>query len=262
MIAALWRRLHAGEPALALFGLLMLLAMLPALVALGLDERTLRGVPVWIKPLKFMASLALLAWTLAWFWDLVAPAARRHPALRAAVVTVWLTGGFEIAYITLKAARGEASHYNLTDPLHSALYTSMGVAAVLLTATQAVLAWAIWRRGRADVAPAWRRTVAVALAGGFVLGTIAGGMLGGVPPPSGSGLPLLGWHWGGDLRPAHFIGLHLTQVLPLVAWALRRLPVGQARAGTWLAGGAWTVAWVVAMGIGLDGAVDLQPPAT
>ena len=48
-----WRE---REPRLFAFGLLMLVLMLPAGLALGLDDRTLRGVNVWIKPLKFMAA--------------------------------------------------------------------------------------------------------------------------------------------------------------------------------------------------------------
>lgn len=45
------------------FALLFLALMVPAAVAMGLGDRLLRGVNVWVKPLKFMAALALLALT-------------------------------------------------------------------------------------------------------------------------------------------------------------------------------------------------------
>jgi len=51
---------------LTLFALLMLVAMLPAAIALGLDTRTVHGVDVWVKPLKFMAALALFSFSTAW----------------------------------------------------------------------------------------------------------------------------------------------------------------------------------------------------
>ena len=54
--AALWAELRRREPTLALFALMMALAMLPTLVAWGLDDRLVRDVNVWVKPLKFMAA--------------------------------------------------------------------------------------------------------------------------------------------------------------------------------------------------------------
>lgn len=52
----------------------------------------------------------------------------------------------------------------------------------------------------------------------FVLSTISGFLLGGIQPPAGSGLPLVGWHFYKDIRPAHFLGVHAQQVIPL--WAI------------------------------------------
>ena len=52
-IAALSSLWHL-EPRLVAFALILLAALLPAAIGLGLDERTLRGVNVWVKPMKFM----------------------------------------------------------------------------------------------------------------------------------------------------------------------------------------------------------------
>jgi hypothetical protein len=52
----------------------------------------------------------------------------------------------------------------------------------------------------------------------FVLSTVSGFMLGGNQPPAGQGLPIVGWHMVKDIRPAHFLGVHAQQLIPL--WGL------------------------------------------
>lgn len=248
--AALWRR----EPRLVAFACLMLAMMLPAAIALGLDERVLRGVNVWAKPMKFMASVALLALTTAWFAPLLPDAVRRSRAFGLLVWTVIATGGFEVVYITLQAALGQASHYNVGDPFHAAMYTLMGTGALLLTATQPWLAWLIWRHGERRVAPAYRLGVLLGLGLTFVLGASVGILLGGGQPASGVGLPVVGWSRSmGDLRVAHFVGIHAGQVLPLAGFVLARWRPGAAVAGVWGVTALWTALWAWTLWQALSG---------
>lgn len=247
---ALWRR----EPRLVAFALLMLALMLPAAIGLGLDERVLRGVNVWVKPLKFMSSVALLALTTAWFAPLLPAAVRRGRAFSLLVGTLIATGGFEVGYITLQAALGEASHYNVGDPVHALLYTLMGLAALVLTATQPWLAWLIWRHGERRVAPSYRLGVLLGLGLTFVLGASVGILLGGAQPASGVGLPVVGWSRSmGDLRVAHFVGIHAGQVLPLAGFALARWRPGAAVAGVWGVTALWTALWAGTLWQALSG---------
>jgi len=238
--ASLWRR----EPRLVAFALLMLALLLPAAIGLGLDERTLRGVNVWVKPMKFMASVAVLALTTAWFTPLLPDAVRRGRAFSGLVWTLIITGGFEVVYITLQAALGQASHYNVGDAFHATMYSLMGGAAMVLTATQPWLAWLIWRHGDRRVAPAYRQAVLLGLVLTFALGASVGMMLGGGTPATGAGLPVVGWSRSmGDLRVAHFIGIHAGQILPLAGFALARWTPHLALPGVWLASAAWTALW-------------------
>jgi hypothetical protein len=248
--AGLWRR----EPRLVAFALLMLALMLPAAIGLGLDERTLRGVNVWVKPMKFMASVALLALTTAWFTPLLPDALRRGRGFSALVWTLILTGGFEVAYISLQAGLGQASHYNVGDPFHATMYTLMGGAAMVLTATQPWLAWLIWRHGDRSVAPAYRQAVLLGLVLTFMLGASVGMMLGGGPPATGAGLPVVGWSRSmGDLRVAHFLGIHAGQVLPLAGFALARAWPRAAVPGVWIAAALWSALWAAALQQALAG---------
>lgn len=252
-----------GEPALSLrqrqstlfaFGLLLLVLMLLAALGLGLDERTLRGINVWVKPMKFMASVSMLAFTTAWFIGQLDPRVRHGRSVRWLVATLIATGGFEVAYITLQAALGQASHYNVGDAFHGAMYTLMGLGAMLLIATQLVLGGLLWRHGLPQLASAYRLSAVLGLVLTFLLGASAGGMLGGVQPPTGPGLPLLGWSTvAGDLRVAHFVGIHAGQVLPALGalTVLLRLP----RAGAVVMAGtlAWTLLWAWTFAMAMAG---------
>lgn len=255
---ALVGELMRREPLLTRFGLVLWLLAIPTLMALSVDERTLRDVSVWLKPFKFMVSVGLFALTTAWFVGLLPQARRTSWPVRGIVATIVAAGSFEIGYITLQAALGSASHYNVGDPLHAALYSLMGLGAVALVATQPVLAVQIARHGRLDAGRHWRLAVIAGLWLTAILGGISGGLLSGLQPPSGAGLPLVGWQLRGDLRPAHFIGLHAHQLLPLAALACGGLAPARAR-GVVIGSIVVLVAgWGLAMAVGLSSSPPLQ----
>ena len=257
-----WRsELFAREPRLALYGTVVLLLLLPMLVAWGLDDRTLRDVNVWIKPIKFAFSIAVLALTTAWFIGHLPIA---HRSGRAIDWIVWLligTGSFELAYITLQAGLGEASHYNVGDALHGAMYTLMGLAALVLTATQPMLAWQLYRHPDPGRPAVYRHAVLIGLVLTFVFGASVGMLLGGLEPPSGGAaggatLPLLGWSLGGgDLRPAHFVGIHAEQVLPFIGFAAAASGMARARWVVWASTAAYTALFTLLVVWGLVGRV-------
>ena len=260
-LLALWREAVRRECALTFLALFMALALVPTLIAMGLDGRELRGVSIWAKPAKFMASLSLFAISTAWFIGLLPPAPRRSRSVRLVVWTILVAGVAEVGYISLQAALGQASHYNVNDRWHLLAYQLMGLGAMSLMLTQPLLAWQIVRHGDAGVPLVWREAVVLGLLMTFVLGVGAAVPLASAQPPIGAGLPVLGWHLaGGDLRPAHFIGSHAQQFVPwagaLMLWAWP----SRARAGLWLFALAYSGLWGAAWLRGLHGAVWLPPP--
>ena len=256
-----WAEALRRERTLTLFALFMALAMLPTLMALGLDERQLRGVSIWAKPLKFMASLSLFAVSTAWFVGLLAPAQRTSRAIQGVVWTIVIAGAGEVGYISWQAALGQASHYNTTSLFHKVAYQLMGLGALSLMLTQPVLAWQIVKHGAADLNPAWRDAVVLGLVMTFILGVAAAAPLASAQPPAGAGLPVLAWHLGGgDLRPAHFIGSHAQQFIPVLGCLLLLAWPARARMALWLVAAGYTGLWLMALLRGLNGAVWLPPP--
>lgn len=249
--------LWARERRLALYGALMLALLLPMAVAWGIDERMLRGASVWLKPMKFALSTAVLAFTSAWFVGHLVPAQRQG---RAVDRIVWLligAGTFEVGYITLQAALGQGSHYNVGDAFHGAMYTLMGIGALALTATQPMLAWQLRRHADPARPAAYRLAVQLGLVLTFVLGATVGGLLSELQPPDaslGQTVPLLGWPLGGgDLRPAHFIGIHAEQWVTLAGLAAAALAPRSATRWVWAAAAGYGLIFAAAVAWGLIG---------
>ena len=234
---------------LLVYSVLMCVALgLTYLYSLG-DERTLRGIGIWSKPMKFMAATALFAWTTVWVTHLANAAITHGRAYKGICALLLVTSLFEVAYISYQGANGSASHYNTSDLWHAMLFGLMAIAAVGLTATQGWLAWEIWKARGTYGLSVTARAVIIGLTFTFVLSTISGFLLGGNQPPAGPGLPVVGWHLQNDIRPSHFLGVHAHQFIPLMGILAILFSETYARriliSGSALYVGAWGVlTWV------------------
>jgi len=243
-------QLFARQSRLAAFGL--------ALIALGtilalaqiFDARTLNGANVWLKPAKFAFSIAIFALTAAWFFGYVRPERRRSAPMRGTVAMVIAAGTFELAWIAWQAAHGLASHFNTDTIFYAVMYGLMGLFAVLLVGTALPLAWEIARRP----APGLRPDFVLAVVTGLVLTFLIGGTMGGYMSAQsshavgaeGGGVPMFGWNrLGGDLRIAHFMGIHAEQAIAMLGLMVSGLPVARARMIVLAGAAAWTIATLV-----------------
>ena len=227
---ARWRRFRKASPALALGAAVFLGLAVLVLLPLALDARQWQGTSTWLKPWKFFVSIALQLLTMALLAGAISPAGLARRSTRVWTVVALASAAFEAAYITLMAALNQGSHYNVASPLLATMYSLMGVGAVSLSASAAAFGVQVMRLPRAGLAPALRWGFGIALVVGALLGTLTGAYMGSQPShwvggvhSDAGGLPLLGWsRSGGDLRIAHFVGLHAMQGLALVAWCLHR----------------------------------------
>lgn len=217
-IALEWQSLSWASKFLVSYGLIMLLALVFCYVWSLSDHRLIREVGVWVKPMKFMLSTALFALTTVWVLKVAHSDLDQMPVYPWIVALLVLTSLFEVVYISYQASQGSASHYNVSDPFHAFMFGVMAVAAVGLTFSQAWLAWEIWNEQKGADLRVETLGVIIGLTMTFVLSTISGFMLGGNQPPSGQGIPIVGWHLYKDIRPAHFLSVHAQQLIPL--WGL------------------------------------------
>ena len=210
-------------------GLLMIASCIVFLPAMILDPRTLDNSPVWIKPQKFNLSLAVHALTLAVLVQLVPRNIRNGWALMIFSYLTALAVVFEYVYITIQAGRARRSHFNFETQLEALLYAAMGIGAVLLVLVALVLAIQIWRKGDRSRKGLWLGSI-VGLSLGFAITLLFASYMSstsryvGAPLEGGGAvIPLFGWSREyGDLRPAHFVSLHLMQTVPLAGWLADR----------------------------------------
>lgn len=210
------------------FALLCLVVGVLAVIAGWLDTRTIDGVSVWLKPLKFALSIGVFAATAAWFFGYVQPQRRHAWLMRITVAVLIVSAGFELFWITWQGAHGLRSHFNFDTPFYALMYALMGVGAVSLVATTLPLAWEIARRPAPGLDPAYVFAVVVGLVLTFALGGALGGTISAntssVIGEYASAIPLFAWNQaGGDLRVAHFLGIHAQQAMPFAALALGAL---------------------------------------
>ncbi len=217
--------LHHRNPALSLTGWLHAALLVVALGALFFDERLIMGINPWIKPIKFCLSVAIYVWTMAILLSWL-PAGSKG-TVKWLSIGIALTMMIEIGCIFLQAARGTTSHYNIATAFDGAIFGLMGMMIMLNTVLNVGALVLLWIRPL-SVAPAvaWGARLGLLLfIGGAALGGLmirqAGHTVG--APDGGPGLPLLNWSTrAGDLRIAHFIGMHALQALPLLGWLLTR----------------------------------------
>ncbi len=236
---------YAAAPGLTVLGFIMAADLVFCMLGLVVDRRVITGAPAWLKPAKFALSTMIACWSFAYCIASITI----WPRLARALDILLAAGLFlEIALIDMQAARGTISHFNNGTHFDAMVYAVMGLSIACIWLSMLLLTIVLFRQPFAGSAWGWSLRLGMVLA---LFGTGSGGLMtmpssrqlaeahatGRMPivgahtvgaPDGGRGLPVTGWSVEhGDLRIAHFIGMHGLQVLPLLAWwiARRRAPV-------------------------------------
>ncbi|MET4703721.1 hypothetical protein [Frigoribacterium sp. UYMn621] len=204
-----------------------------ALVGLVVDQRSITGMPLWAKPLKFSLSVLIYSVTLSWLLGQL-PRARRITWWSGTIAAVFLA--VEMIVIYGAAFADTTSHFNVSTPFSTALWGTMAVSIVIVWSATILVAVLLFRADLGDPARSF------AIRSGLIIAVIGMGLAFLMTSPTaaqlssfqgiagahtvgladgGPGLPLLGWSTvAGDLRIPHFVGMHAMQVLPILALLL------------------------------------------
>lgn len=194
------------------------------------EARQILGINAWIKPWKFAVTGAIYLATLALLAKHLPDSYPESQGNRAAYIISAMIFG-EVVLIGMQSARGVASHFNQKTLIDGVVYSVMGVM-IMVNTVVFIRVFRHFFRGEQKVGGAYLAGIrwgAVL----FVIGSLVGGAMSGLnrhtigAADGGPGMPFVNFSTvGGDLRIAHFVGLHALQVLPFIGWLIgRRAPV-------------------------------------
>jgi hypothetical protein len=274
-------RLWRTDAPLTATGLGMTALFVVTLAGLWLDPRTIGGAPAWLKPAKFAASLAVYSLTLAWIFTWLPAWPRLRRVVSRITTSVFVV---EMGIIALQAWRGVGSHFNVATLADGVLFSIMGTAILLQTFAALAVTVALWRQTFDNRPMGWALrlgmliTVVAAFSGGLMTQpttaqleqarttgrmTTSGAHTVGARD-GGPGLPGTGWSTThGDLRVAHFLGLHAMQVVPLIGFLVGRLRRGAPAVRLVLVSAAsYATLFVLLLGQALRGQSLVAPDST
>lgn len=216
-------QLKCRNEVLFYFGLANLLVALVFLVLGYTTANMLNGINAWFKPFKFALATVLYCWAMLWYCHYL-----QNFNTTLFNWTIIFTLGFEVIYIAFRAGRAELSHYNFSTPLSGTLFSVMVLAATAATLYTGYIAILFFANSYPALPGYYLWSIRFALVlfvifafEGFAMGAGQSHTVGG--SDDSLGIPILNWSRKfGDLRIAHFIGMHALQILPLLSFYVLR----------------------------------------
>jgi hypothetical protein len=213
------KKLFTENSILCRLGSVMLVIFLLLLFYYPFNTVTVLGLNAVVKPMKFALSIWIYSWTMAVILHYVKDIRKVKVYSWVAVVCM----GFEQIAISFQALRGTLSHFNKENTFGIILFSLMGVFILTITLWTAYITYIFIKQKTYDLHPAIALSIKIGLVY-FVIFSLFGGYISGLQGHTvgsvdgGKGLLFLNWSTSfGDLRVAHFFGIHSLQIIPLFA---------------------------------------------
>jgi hypothetical protein len=206
------------------YGVLNFIAAIICIILWNTTSNSVNGINAFIKPLKFFISIGIFVWTIGWYlFYLNMPSKVKAYNVMAVIVFT-----FESFVITWQAANGRLSHFNIDTVLYSVLFSLMGIAIAILTAWTGYMGYLFFKKKEwtLPMTYVWGIRLGILF---FVFFAFEGGLMAAAmkhtvgAADGGKGLPLVNWsREHGDLRVAHFLGMHTLQLFPLFGYYIAK----------------------------------------
>jgi len=187
------------------------------------DSRLITGTGAWVKPMKFFISVAIYLYTMCFVLSYL-PGNVKWLSWSVAILL-----SLENIFISMQAARGTTSHFNTSTPFDAVVFSIMG-AAIFLNTLLCIYVLVLYFLADIKISESllWGIRAGLLI---FILASFEGFLMASKGAHSigvtdgGRGLPFLNWsREGGDLRIAHFVGLHALQALPIAGIFIKSVP--------------------------------------
>jgi hypothetical protein len=219
-LQTLIKEIFSRNKILAYTGLLFLAIAIVLSLYSFINKVEVLGINSMIKPIKFCISTVAYSWTMAYLLFYV----KRQKSVKWYSILALGVMIYENGVIIIQAFRGKQSHFNQSELVGGILYGIMGILIVWLTTATLVIALRfIFQKEYAISAP-FALSIKIGLIF-FVVFSFLGGYMSAINSHNvggeigKEGLPFLNWSTiFGDVRVAHFFGLHSLQVIPLIGY--------------------------------------------
>ncbi|MDI1255594.1 MAG: hypothetical protein PSV16_05795 [Flavobacterium sp.] len=178
------------------------------------------GISGWIKPLKFFLSVGIFTWTMGFYLQYL----ENQKQVEIYIWSMIVLFSIELILIVYQAAQGKMSHFNIATTKDSLIFNLMAIAITILMLHTLYIAVLFFNQSKFNAPETMILTVKLSILitvlfafEGFAMGALLKHTIG--SQDGSPGLPLVNWSkTNGDLRVAHFFGIHALQIIPLVTY--------------------------------------------
>jgi hypothetical protein len=204
------------------YGLLCLIGSILCLILVKIVPTPIQGVSGWMKPFKFFLTTTIISWTMGFYMIFL----ENQGQVRVYSWSLVILLSVEVILITYQASKGTLSHFNQENEAGKIIFSIMAIAITLFMIHTAYIAWLFQQQKHFEIQGYLVLSIKLALVitvifafEGYIMGALMRHTVGaedGTP-----GLAVLNWSkTHGDLRVAHFFGIHALQMIPLISYIL------------------------------------------